>query len=243
MSRVAFSPDGRSLALSSWDGTVKLWNVTTGMEVCSLRGHKYRSWGLACSPDGQTIATSSEDGSIKLWDPASGREIRSLGDRSEGIYDVAFSPDGRSLASTSYVDRKLRPWDIASGRPVREFGGHKGFVRGSPSAPMAAAWLPRATIAPRRSGTPDRAGNPDPARAHGGSSGRGLQPRRPQTGLGEYGPHREIRDGVTGEEILTLRGHTNVASASPSAPTDAPSPHRVSTTRSSSGTHRRTTSP
>ena len=55
--RVAFSPDGKTLATGAFDGSVKLWSLTAEQEVVTLsvpRGGIFRS--LAFSPDGSTLA-------------------------------------------------------------------------------------------------------------------------------------------------------------------------------------------
>ncbi len=42
MASVAFSPDGRTLATGSEDKTARLWEVATGKEIATLRGHEVR---------------------------------------------------------------------------------------------------------------------------------------------------------------------------------------------------------
>ncbi len=64
---VAFSPDGNTIASSSYDNTIKLWNLD-GKELLTLTGHSNAIWSVAFSPDGKTIASGSYDNTIKLWD-------------------------------------------------------------------------------------------------------------------------------------------------------------------------------
>ena len=65
--RVVFSPDGRRLATSGWDGTVRLMDVATGHEVLALRGHSDRVWGVNFSPRGDALVSASADGKVLLW--------------------------------------------------------------------------------------------------------------------------------------------------------------------------------
>ena len=68
---VAFSPDGRRIATSSFDRTVKLWETETGQEVFTLRGHTSGVLGVAFSPDGRRLATGSIDSTARIWDTGS----------------------------------------------------------------------------------------------------------------------------------------------------------------------------
>ena len=60
VSGLDFSPDGKRLATSSWDGTAKVWDVETGQELLSLVGHDGAVNDIVFSLDGKLIATAGE---------------------------------------------------------------------------------------------------------------------------------------------------------------------------------------
>jgi WD40 repeat protein len=73
MNGCAFSPDGVLLAIASDDRTVRLWQVSNGIEYAMLTGHA--SWVDRCafSPDETLLATASNDQTVRLWQVAHGR--------------------------------------------------------------------------------------------------------------------------------------------------------------------------
>jgi hypothetical protein len=67
---VTFSPDGQLLATTSFDQTVRLWDVATGQpHGAPLTGHTASMWAVAFSPDGRLLATGSEESTARLWNP------------------------------------------------------------------------------------------------------------------------------------------------------------------------------
>jgi predicted NACHT family NTPase len=118
----------------SSDQTIKLWDVATGKEQATLKGHKHWVRSVSFSPDGKTLASGSDDGTIRLWDVATGKEQTTLKDRppsrpdrSWSVWSVAFSPDGKTLASGSGDFAKtgeIKLWDVSTGKKKTTLKGH-----------------------------------------------------------------------------------------------------------------------
>ncbi|MGW2044344.1 nSTAND1 domain-containing NTPase [Streptomyces sp. NPDC001858] len=125
--RVAFSPDGRTLASAGADMTVRLWKVATARHVRTLKGHTGKVWSVAFSPDGRTLATASEDRTARLWNANTGACLRTLKGHTGEVTGVAFSPDGRTLATTG-KDKTARLWNARTGAYRRTLKGHTADV-------------------------------------------------------------------------------------------------------------------
>ena len=109
------------------DGTVKLWEVSTGRELRSSSGHTGVVWSVAFSPDGHFALSGSSDHTVKLWEVATGKELRSFTGHSAWVNSVAFSPDGLFALSCS-KDKTLKLWELATGKELHSFTGHLNAV-------------------------------------------------------------------------------------------------------------------
>jgi hypothetical protein len=75
---ITFSPDGKLLACSNSDGTIKLRNSTSGECIATLNGHSQIVFATTFSPDGQILASGSYDQTIRLWDIQTGECLKTL---------------------------------------------------------------------------------------------------------------------------------------------------------------------
>lgn len=139
MGDVAFSPNGAILASSSLDGTVRLWDVTTGENISVLDVQNHLVSDVEFSPDGSLLAVSGcdsyndltgscEQSMIRLWD----MEIDDtppplLEEHTDSVRDIAFSPDGEVLASAS-GDETIRLWNVMTEESLAVLEGHIGGV-------------------------------------------------------------------------------------------------------------------
>jgi WD40 repeat protein len=107
---LAWSPDGKVLAVASGDNVVRLWDMATGQPHRRVLRHKGPR-AIAFSPDGRMLATAGEDGT-RLWDLQTMKLHRTL--RGEEIFSIAFAPTGHLLAVGSRAELVL--YDTATGK-------------------------------------------------------------------------------------------------------------------------------
>lgn len=119
---LAFTPDGRLLALADGDLSVRLWNPAEGKEERTVGSDTDLVRTIAYSPDGRYLAVGGYDETIKVWEVATGRQPRLLRGHRGHVNALAFSPDGRFLASGGQ-DGTVRLWDVAAETAVRVMTG------------------------------------------------------------------------------------------------------------------------
>jgi len=119
---VSISPDGSMVAAGSLDSVIRIWDVSSGILLDSLRGHRDSVYSVAFTPDGKSIISGSLDKSLKLWDLSS----------------LLHKRVARNKDSSLKVSSRSSSTSISA--PVRDFIGHKDFVL-SVSASIDSRWL------------------------------------------------------------------------------------------------------
>ncbi len=114
ISHLAFSPDGRFLAVASDRPAIEIWDVSSSSLVTELSGHRAAAPAVAFSPDGRTLATGSWDKTIRLWDVSDWSLITEWRAHDSYVTVLAYSPDG-SLIASGGEDDAVNIWPAGGG--------------------------------------------------------------------------------------------------------------------------------
>jgi dipeptidyl aminopeptidase/acylaminoacyl peptidase len=133
---IAFSPDGRLLAMGTNSGRVHLFDLATGSLLRTFEKFNGGKWGVSTvlfSPDGTTLIAAAGDTSVKgpgterpfrVWEVATGKELLRFRGHSRDERRASLSPDGTILASTNGWDNYAYLWDTKTGRELAKLEGH-----------------------------------------------------------------------------------------------------------------------
>jgi len=146
---VAFSPDGKTLAMGGASPRVKggcflkLWDVQKEKLIGGTKKTEEADVGsgfpeavtsLAFSPDGKLLAAGCMDDKLRLFDGRTGELKKVWDDDCTSAWWVVFSPDGKTLLSQSR-DKTVKVWDVQEAKVLRTLQGNKASV-------MTAAFSP-----------------------------------------------------------------------------------------------------
>jgi WD40 repeat protein len=136
---LAFSPDGKTLALGTWQGNVKVLDLTTTSELPAPKPHNDWVCSVAFSPDGRWLVSAGgsefkpernggkTSAQVKLWDVTAGKELGEFTGHTNKVFSAVLSPDGKTLATGS-ADQTVRLWDVVTRKQRAVLEGHSDAV-------------------------------------------------------------------------------------------------------------------
>ena len=116
MFNVAFSPDGKWIALGMQNGQVSIWDFVTGHRRYLFNQHSNAIKALCFSHDSQDgllLASGGDDHRVVLYNVRRGEAVPLEGGHRDGVSGLAFAPDDKTLASTSW-DGNILLWSVAN---------------------------------------------------------------------------------------------------------------------------------
>ncbi len=128
VSHLRFTPDERFIlvARNNQEGTVELWDRSSGKLIRSFPTHYWGMTAFAVSPAGTQIVAGKA--TLQVFDLSTGKAISKLEGHSKQVHGVAYTPDGAFLVSGG-EDLTMRMWDMKTLSLVKTLPGHMGAIR------------------------------------------------------------------------------------------------------------------
>ncbi|WP_437976682.1 protein kinase [Sorangium sp. So ce295] len=123
---LALSADGGRVAVSSMDGTVRVFSIRTGQNEKTFQNGG-RVMSVAMTADGRVVLSGDDRGAVRVWSVETASEIGVLSGHAGPVNRIVIGPDGQTVISAS-DDRTIRLSHLGSRKPLNTLSGHTDEV-------------------------------------------------------------------------------------------------------------------
>lgn len=114
---VNFNAKGDKFITAAWDGTLRVWDFLSGLQLLKIKAHNGGVYCAKFDPTGDYIISGGDDFLIRLWDSKNGSLISEFKGHTGGVGDINITPDLKYLISGSR-DGSIRVWNRESTKEI-----------------------------------------------------------------------------------------------------------------------------
>jgi WD40 repeat protein len=123
---LAFSSDGKLVAIGTSNGEIRLWYVETGKLLLTYKGHKGWVRCISFSPNNKILVSGGDDTTIRIWSVNSGDNLNILRGHTNRIESVVFTNDYQIASAGD--DHKIIIWDIKQYKYLKTLAEHSHLI-------------------------------------------------------------------------------------------------------------------
>ena len=110
---INFNASGDKFITSAWDGTVRVWDFLSGLQLLKIKAHEGGVYSAKFDPSGKYIISGGDDFMIRMWNSGTGAMISEYEGHTGGVGDVNITADLKYIISGSR-DGSVKIWNRES---------------------------------------------------------------------------------------------------------------------------------
>jgi guanine nucleotide-binding protein subunit beta-2-like 1 protein len=136
ISDLVISSDGQFCISSSWDRSIRIWDLEKMKILRKFIGHKNDILSIAFSTDNRIIVTGSRDKTIKVWNTLGECKNTLIEQKNNHwVSCVKILPVQNPLILSCYWDGTIKIWNASKNEIKSKLNGHKGFINSATVSP------------------------------------------------------------------------------------------------------------